>query len=235
MAGQNEKQPYFTRGELLLWGGSTAVILIAFALFRGQGLLSTAASLIGVTSLIFNAKGNPIGQALMVVFSILYGIISWGFAYYGEMITYLGMTGPMALAALIAWVRHPFKGNKAEVAAARLSGKEVLCMLLLTLAVTAVFYFVLKTFNTASLPLSTLSVATSFAAVYLTWRRSPYFALVYAMNDVVLIALWVIAAKTEQAYVSVVICFAVFLVNDLYGFISWRRMQRRQEDASKPA
>ena len=77
-------------------------------------------------------------------------------------------------------------------------------------------------------------VATSFAAVYLTWRRSPYFALVYAMNDVVLIALWVIAAQSEQSYVSVVICFVMFLVNDLYGFLCWRRMQRRQESASKP-
>ena len=231
---REQKQPYFTKGEIVLWGGSAAVILIAFVLFRGQGVLSAAASLIGVTSLIFNAKGNPIGQALMVVFSIPYGIISWGFAYYGEMITYLGMTGPMALAALIAWLRHPFKGNKAEVAAARLSRKETAFMLLLTAAVTAVFYFVLRFFNTASLALSTLSVATSFAAVYLTWRRSPYFALVYAMNDVVLIALWVIAAQSEQSYVSVVICFVMFLVNDLYGFLCWRRMQRRQESASKP-
>lgn len=33
----------------------------------------------------------------MVLFSLLYGIISYAFAYYGEMITYLGMTMPMAV------------------------------------------------------------------------------------------------------------------------------------------
>ena len=37
------------------------------------------ASLVGVTSLIFIAKGNPIGQALIVVFSLLYGAISYSF------------------------------------------------------------------------------------------------------------------------------------------------------------
>lgn len=73
------------------------------------------ASLVGVTSLIFNAKGNPFGQFLMVVFSLLYGIISFTFAYYGEMITYLGMTMPMAIFALISWLKNPYNGNKSEV------------------------------------------------------------------------------------------------------------------------
>ena len=64
---------YFTRGELALWSASVGAVLLAFALFdRGNGL-TLAASLIGVTSLIFNAKGNPVGQVLMVVFSLLYG------------------------------------------------------------------------------------------------------------------------------------------------------------------
>lgn len=74
-----------------------------------------AASLIGVTSLIFNAKGNPFGQFLMVIFSLLYGIISFTFSYYGEMLTYLGMTMPMAIFALISWLKNPHNGNKAEV------------------------------------------------------------------------------------------------------------------------
>ncbi len=75
---------------------------------------------------------------------------------------------------------------------------------------------------------STLSVATSFIAVYLTARRSPYFALAYASNDVILIILWTLAAITDVSYLSVLVCFIMFLVNDIYGFINWRRMQRRQ-------
>lgn len=70
--------------------------------------MTLAASLIGVTSLIFNAKGNPFGQLLIVVFSILYGAISYSLAYYGEVITYLGMTAPMAVFSLVSWLRNPF-------------------------------------------------------------------------------------------------------------------------------
>ena len=75
------------------------------------------------------------------------------FAYYGEMVTYLGMTAPMAL-----------------------------------------------------------------------------FTLAYAANDIVLIVLWILASLSDLSYLSVVICFLMFLVNDLYGFVNWKRMQKRQLD-----
>ena len=219
---------YFAKGELTLWGSSAGLILISFFLFDRVNFMTLAASLIGTTSLIFNAKGNPIGQALMIVFSLLYGVISYTFSYFGEMVTYLGMTGPMALFALISWLRNPYNGNHAEVAVNRLGKRELAFLYVLTAVVTFVFYFILDHFSTANMIPSTLSVTTSFIAVYLTFRRSPYFALAYAANDVVLIVLWTIAAKENISYLSVTICFVMFLVNDLYGFVSWKRMEKRQ-------
>ena len=223
---------YFSKGELTLWSSSAGLILISFFLFDRANFMTLAASLIGVTSLIFNAKGNPIGQALMIVFSLLYGVISYTFSYFGEMITYLGMTGPMALFALISWLRNPYNGNHAEVAVNRLENKELAFMYLLTAVVTLAFYFILDHFNTANMIPSTLSVSTSFIAVYLTFRRSPYFALAYAANDVVLIVLWTMAAVEDISYLSVIICFVMFLINDLYGFVSWKRMEKRQMAAA---
>ncbi len=221
---------YFSMGEWLLWSGSCLAILIFFFLFDGSGVLTLIASLVGVTSLIFCAKGNPAGQVLMILFSLLYGYISLTFAYYGEMITYLGMTAPMALFSLISWLRHPYKGQKSQVQVAATRPRDWLLAVLLTLGVTAAFYFILRALGTANLIPSTLSVATSFLAAYLTWRRSPYFALIYAANDAVLLVLWTLASLSDPAYISVVVCFAAFLVNDLYGFISWRRMQKRQRE-----
>ena len=221
---------YFSVGEWLLWGCSCLAILVCFFLFGGSGALTLIASLVGVTSLIFCAKGNPAGQVLMILFSLIYGYISLTFAYYGEMITYLGMTAPMALFSLISWLRHPYKGRKSQVQVDLLRGRDWLLALALTLAVTAAFYFILHALGTANLIPSTASVATSFLAAYLTWRRSPYFALVYATNDAVLLVLWTLASLSDPAYISVVVCFAAFLVNDLYAFISWRRIQKRQRD-----
>lgn len=219
---------YFSKGELLLWSLSVLFILVSFFAFDRENYLTLSASIIGATSLIFNAKGNPLGQILIVVFSVLYGIISFTFAYYGEMITYLGMTAPMAVFAFVSWVKNPYNGKKSEVKVNDLKFAEIIFMLLLTAAVTIIFYFILKFFNTANLLPSTLSVTTSFIAVYLTFRRSPYFALAYAANDIVLIVLWLLASLTDISYVSVTVCFIMFLVNDIYGFISWIKMRKRQ-------
>ena len=219
---------YFSKFELGLWSGSVLFIVSAFCIFNGESYLDLIASLLGVTALIFCAKGNPIGQALMIVFSLLYGMISYTFAYYGEMITYLGMSLPMAVFALISWLKNPYKGNKAEVKVNSIGKTEQVLMCLLTLVVTVVFYFILKHFNTANLIPSTISVATSFLAAYLMFRRCPSYALAYAANDIVLIVLWLLACLTEIRYVSVVVCFMAFLFHDGYSYVSWTRMKKRQ-------
>ena len=226
---------YFSKNELILWGCSAILIIVSFYLFDRESYITLAASLIGVTSLIFNAKGNPFGQFLMIIFSLLYGIISFSFAYYGEMITYLGMTMPMALVALISWLKNPYNGNKAEVKVNQISHKELVFMCIVTIIVTIIFYYILKVFNTENLIPSTLSVTTSFIAVYLTFRRSPYFAIAYAANDIILIVLWILASINDISYISVVVCFIAFLANDIYGFISWRKMEIRQKSNEKIA
>lgn len=218
----------FSRKEIILWCSSVIFITASFCVFDRENFLTLTASLIGVTSIILNAKGNPFGQLLMIIFSFIYGIISFTFSYYGEMLTYIGMTMPMSVFALISWLKNPYNGNKYEVKVNSISKNEILFMCFLSAVITTIFYFVLTAFHTANIVPSTISVTTSFLAVYLTFRRSPLFGLAYAFNDAVLIVLWVLASITDARYISVVVCFAAFLINDVYGFLSWRSMKERQ-------
>lgn len=224
------KLKYFSKSDIIIWSTSVMLIVVSFAVFDRESYTTLIASLLGVTSLIFCAKGNPIGQVLMIIFSLFYGVISYAFAYYGEMITYLGMTMPMAVFALVSWLRNPFNGNRAEVKVNSIPKTEHVFMWGLTLVVTVGFYYILSYFGTANILPSTLSVTTSFAAVYLTFRRSPYFALAYAANDIILIVLWSLASITDIRNISVVVCFVAFLVNDIYGFLNWQKMKTRQKN-----
>ena len=72
---------YFTGFEKGLWLVSVIAILASSLVFRSGNWLTLAASLIGATFLILNAKGNVWGQVLTVVFSLLYGVISYSTAY----------------------------------------------------------------------------------------------------------------------------------------------------------
>ena len=221
---------YFSKTEILIWSISSLFVIVSFFLFDRSNFLILSASLIGVTYLILNAKGNPLGQMFVILFSALYGIISYNFSYYGEMITYLGMTMPMAVFALISWLRNPFKGNRAEVTVDSISKAETIFMIVLSALVTILFYFILQAFHTANLLPSTLSVTTSFIAVYLTFRRNPFYAIAYAANDIVLIVLWILASLSDTRYISVAVCFAVFLFNDIYSFFCWQKMKKLQSE-----
>ena len=213
-----------TKKEWLLWLVSLTVVILSNLATNDLDLLTLISALLGVTALIFAAKGNVWAQILMVVFSILYGIISWRFRYWGEMITYLGMALPMAVWSAITWLRHPAESGDA-VAIQKLNLRQFAGLLASCVVVTVLFYRILAALDTPNLAFSTLSVITSFLAAALTMLRSSYYALGYAANDVVLIVLWLLASLTNSGYLPVAVNFIIFFFNDLYGFISWKKRE----------
>lgn len=214
-----------TKKEWILWIASLFMVVLSNVLSEKIDILTLAAACIGITALIFAAKGNVWAQILMIVFCILYGIISFRFRYWGEMITYLGMSLPMAVWSAFTWIKNPSENGK-EVAIQKLTKKHIFGLVFFGIIVTALFYFVLKMLNTPNILFSTISITTSFLAASLTMLRSSYYALGYASNDVVLVILWLLASVENPVYIPVAVNFAIFLFNDLYGFISWKKREK---------
>lgn len=115
-----------SKHDRILWICSLLIVFISNISVPNFDPLTLAAALIGVTSLVFAAKGNVWAQILMIVFSILYGIISFRFRYLGEMITYLAMTMPMAVWSTITWLKNPSKENKNEVQIQKLTSTHII-------------------------------------------------------------------------------------------------------------
>ena len=218
-----------SKKERIIWIGSLVIVFISNVLSGDLDRLTLLATMIGVTSLIFAAKGNVWAQILMIVFSILYGVISFRFRYWGEMITYLGMTFPMAIWSTITWLKNPSKENGSEVAIQKLHRKHLILLIFFSTIVTIGFYYILRILNTPNILFSTISITTSFFAASLTMLRSSYYALGYALNDIILIVLWISASIENPAYIPVVINFTIFFFNDIYGFISWRKRELEQQ------
>ena len=224
------KNPFrdLTKFELCLWLTSVVVVSLSYLLSGAGDVLTAISSLVGVTALIFVSKGYVLGQVLSLVFAVFYGIVSFFFGYYGEMITYLGMTAPAALMSVISWIRHPYKGTRV-VEVSRISKKQWVLGAVLTVVATALFYFILRALGNKNLVFSTLSVTTSFAASYLTFLRSPFYAIAYSLNDIVLIVLWILATIEKTSYFPMIICFVMFLFNDLYGYYNWQKLKNKQK------
>lgn len=223
------KNPFkiLTKFDICLWIVAVVAIVLAFSLSPSRDYLTLASSITGVSALMFIVKGNVLGQFLTVIFAVFYGIVSYFYKYYGEMITYLGMSAPAAICAIVSWLRHPYK-DSAQVAVGTLNAKKITIVCLLSAAVTVAFYFILRALGTTNLIISTISVTTSMLAASLTFLRSPLYGIAYSCNDIVLIVMWVFATVNDISYLPIVMCFALFLVYDMYGFFSWSLMKKRQ-------
>lgn len=216
-----------TNFEKILWISSLVIISVSFTLSKDFNIISLFASLLGVSGVMLCAKGNVWGQVLIIIFSLLYAVVSFEQKYYGEMITYLGMTAPVAAVSIYTWIKNPYSDS--EVKVGRLNAKKAVYLFIAAIAVTILFYFILKRLGTSSIVFSTISITTSFLASILTTLRVEYYALAYAANDVVLIILWTIACINDIGYVTMIICFIIFLINDLYGFYNWRKIKAAQK------
>lgn len=222
---------YFTITEWILWLTSITVITVGFAVGSERSVLSYLSSLAGVTCVIVNAKGNVLGQAVSIVFAVLYAIYAYQQRYFGEMLIYICLMLPIHIASIISWMRNKFNGNAHEVKINSLSPLEYALTALGAAATTVAFYFILQALNTDNLIVSTISLTTSITAAYLMLRRCEFFSLCFIVNDIVLIVLW--SMKLTTAGTSVlpsVIAFSMFLINDAYCFISWQRIKRRQRN-----
>lgn len=217
---------HLTKLQRNIWLVSFLAIFISFVIAGGSDVMTVIASLVGATALIFLANGDAFGQLLTMVFAVLYAIVSFQFRYYGEMLTYVCMTLPTAAIAMINWLKNPYA--ECEVKVSTVSKRAWFFLSIGAVIVTFLLGMALKYFHTANLLFSTLSVTTSFVASALTALRSPYYAVAYACNDIILIILWTLATVANIQYLPMIICFVVFLVNDIYAFINWQMMQKRQ-------
>ena len=208
--------------EWILYSISLIVVVGTNFFAAKIDVLNMVATIFGVTALIFIAKGNVFGQVLAVIFGALYAISALDNRYYSETITYLGMSVPVAIASIVSWVKNPYKKGVNVVKIRKFTTNEGLFTLLFSAIVTTVFYFVLKALGTNNLIVSTISIGTSFSASYLMFRRISYYAVAYALNDIVLIDLWILASIKNLSDLTMDACFAMFLINDLYAFISWK-------------
>lgn len=224
---------YFTPLEWSLWLGGMTVIITGFCLGADKNLLSLFSALLGVSCVIFNAKGSVWGQIISVGFAFTYATFAYLNRYYGETIIYLALMLPIHVASIVGWLKNRNdKSEYAEVKINRLSKREFALFALGAACASVGFYFLLYALKTDNLIVSTISLVASLGAAYLMLRRCEYFALCFIANDIILLVLW--SMKIPELGTSVVpslISFALYLVNDSYSFINWKRIKRRQLSA----
>lgn len=216
--------------EILFLFCSLIVITLCFIFGTDRNIFSLVVSLIGVISVLTVAKGLVIAPMINIVYNIIYAILSITQQYYGEAIIYIFLMIPISVMSIVEWLKNKSKDDENVVEINKIHGIEYMWLSVVTLIATIGFYFLLKFLNTNELVISTISLISSLVASYLMLRRCSYYALGFMTNDIILIILWGLVVKNNSiAYLPTVITFVVFLINDIYGFINWKKIEKKQE------
>ena len=208
---------------------SLIIIIGCFFLGSDKNVLSLITSILGVITVIFGAKGLVLAPVINIIYNVVYILLSYTQGFYGEVLIYVFLMTPINIAMIVSWFKNKSKEDENIVEVNKLSKKEYFILFFVTILFSIGFYFILRALNTTAVFISTISLIDSFIATYLLYRRCSNYALSYIVNDIILIVLWSFAIKNNGiAYLPMILSFGVFLVNDIYGLISWKKRERKQ-------
>lgn len=217
----------WTLFEKILIIASFFTVLITGICFKND-VLTITTSILGIFCAFFLAKGFLIAQFSGILLVVLYSILCFQNAFYGEMMVYILIMLPMYVWGIFEWKKHKSeKTNSVEVNS--IKWQEWIIVSVVAMILFIAFYFILKALNTSQLIISTLSVIDNIFAVYLLARRSKYGFVSYIVNDLILIALWGIPViQGNFLVIAMLINPIVNLINDIYGVVNWSKLQKRQ-------
>lgn len=219
----------WTKFEKTLLFIGIIILALAGIIFKSD-LLITTCSIVGITTALLLAKGKHLGQIFGILIVALYSIVSFKNRYYGEVLIYLCIMLPMYFIGVISWLKHQNKKtNSVEINNIKI--KEWTTISILSIFVFLGIYFLLKSFNTSQLFISSLSVMDSLFAIYLSIRRSKYNFYFYVVNDLILIVLWGIPVISGSLILlPLVINPIINLINDIYGIYNWKKLEKIQKE-----
>jgi len=207
------------------------VLPIIVGVLLRSSILQIITTIIWLVVSILLAKGKPEGTVLDLVACILYPIVAFQQALYGEVITQLFVILPLCIYAVFSWLRNRRRDDKkGEVAIIKkINWKEVFIVVTAQVIMGIGYFFLLQFFGTSFLWLSTILMAVVVFSQYFMARRCMIGYVGFVITDFLQIAIWILVAVTFDVSSAVmVIVPAMLLITDVYGIIEWRKLYKTQ-------
>ena len=203
-----------------------ATIVLAIV-FRSPALVIVN-SIVGIISISIVSKGFFLGAFTNIVSAVIYAALSYVIKYYGEALVGLCITLPMSLARIFLWYKNRQKGGFIQIAE-KTKWQELAVLGSVALASSVGFYFMLKAFNTSNLIFSTISMTLGCVAGYLQLRRYAYNFVIYIINNIICICLWVPVMMGDIANLPTVVSYVMYTGLNFFGIVNWVSLKKKQQ------
>ena len=186
-------------------------IVVAIGVIFKSSPLIIVTNVLSISSMLFITKGSFIGTILQILCAIMYAIVSFTSQYYGEVICSVALTIPLTFVSIITWIKNRNKGTTV-IKVNKITLKEWIIMLSTSIVSFIGVFFLLKAFNTANLIVSSISLTLGIYANYLLMRRCEFNFVIYIINNIVCIALWMFLVLKDQSYLPLVVNYCMLFI-----------------------
>ena len=136
---------------------------------------------------------------------------------------------PMTFFGIYFWSKNTKqREEKKRVIVRNLSWKEKIVWFGSSIVVFTIYGFLLKFLN-GTLPFidSSTTVFSIIATILLTKRVTDQW-FYWIMVDILSVVMWVYIFVMKQGDVSMLVMWSAYLVNAVYGYYNWRKMEKKQ-------
>jgi len=188
------------------------------------------ASLTGMLCVVLTAKARISSFYWGLINILTYSYVAYKSAYYGDVMLNMLYFLPMTFIGIYFWKRNLKKNNKGEVAVKSLNWKNRFIWFGSAIIILIIYGLILKIIK-GTLPFidSATTVFSIIATIMLNKRLTEQWFF-WIMVDVLSIIMWAYIFIKSQGDVSMLVMWSAFLVNALYGYYNWRKMEKNQNE-----
>jgi len=216
--------------------GTTVVSILSSLLGEGWDTLGFIVAVTGIVNLVLCAKGNIWNYIFGIVYNAIYVYISWKSKLYADSAIYLLYYLPMQFVGWYNWKKNRDQESGA-VNVVHLTRRTALILLAAAAVLIPLFAWILglPAIGDSQPWLDATTTVISILAMYMMVKAIAEQWYIWIVLDAVQVVKWTVATVNGEPHAALMlVMFAFFLANAVYGLIQWNRLARPSSDQPRP-
>ena len=211
--------------------GTTAVSIASSLLGEGWDTIGFIVAVTGIINLVLCAKGNIWNYAFGIVYNAIYVYIAWHSKLYADAAIYLLYYLPMQFVGWAQWKKNQDEESGA-VNAVHLTRRQAFILLAAAVLIPLFAWILsLPAIGDAQPWLDAVTTVVSILAMYMMVKAIAEQWLIWIVLDAAQVVKWTVATVRGEAHAALMlVMFAFFLANAVYGLIQWNGLAKRASD-----
>lgn len=214
----------------LVWLILSSAVMVVLSFIWKDSAIALISGVTGIIGVVLCAKGKISTYLFATINVALYAYISYQNRLFGEVMLNAAYFLPMNVVGFFLWRNK--KDDDGDVLTKKLSSKG-LGILFTSLIVGILLYWkVLNMLNGNLQLIDSITTVSSVIALILQVLRYKEQWLIWIIVNIVSVGMWALLLNTPDGSITMIVMWAAYLVNSIYGYVNWTKLNKQQKAAA---